>query len=186
MHPEGSLLNHFPCPTSSPHEDAEHILLWLEIMEDGPITFEREIAHNLWHTEMAPALFAILPEWSETVKLAHGFSSMLLTNREHWADGQVGFFLGNQIAVPLATGQQLQDPRLVLTRSFQTLLTSFSGVPASEQCITRCMTMPVPASTKGSTITLHKLFPIPQSWWPFFLQGSKTPGDTLEFVDSIM
>jgi hypothetical protein len=153
-------------------------------MEGGPITFEREIARNLRHTEMAPALFAILPEWSETVKLAHGFSSMLLTNRKHWADGKVGFFLGDRITVPLATGQQLQDPRLVLARSFQMLLTSFSGVPASEQRITRCATTPVPASNKGSTITLHKLFPIPQSWWPFFLPGSKTPGDALEFVAS--
>jgi hypothetical protein len=65
------------------------------------------------------------------------------------------------------------------------LLTSFSGVPASEQRITRCATTPVPASNKGSTITLHKLFPIPQSWWPFFLPGSKTPGNALEFVASI-
>ena len=85
----------------------EHILLWLEIMEDGPITFEHEIACNLQHTNMAPALFAILPEWSETVKLAHGFLSMLLTNREHWADGQVSFFLGDRIAIPLTTSQQL-------------------------------------------------------------------------------
>ena len=109
-HPEGSLLGHFPCPASTPNNDADHILLWLEIMEDGPMTFEREIARNLRHTETAPALFAVLPEWSETVKLAHGFSSMLLNNRKHWADGQVGFFLGDRIAVPLATGQRLQDP----------------------------------------------------------------------------
>ena len=79
-------------------------------MEGGPITFECEIARNLWHTEMAPALFGILPEWLETVKLAHGFLSMMLTNCEHWADRKVGFFLGNRIAIPLAISQQLQDP----------------------------------------------------------------------------
>ena len=79
-HPDGSLLHHFQCPTSTPDEDADHILLWLDIMEGGPVVFEHEIAHNLRHTESALALFAILPEWSETVKLAHGFTSMLLTN----------------------------------------------------------------------------------------------------------
>ena len=103
-HPNGSLLHCFPCPRSNPDDDAEHILLWLDIMEGGPTAFEREITRNLRHTNIAPALFAILPEWSETIKLAHGFMSMLLTNGQHWADGQVGFFLGNRIAVPLTTG----------------------------------------------------------------------------------
>ena len=79
-------------------------------MEGGPTVFEREITRNLHHTDIAPALFAILPEWSETVKLAHGFASMLLTNSQHWADGQIGFFLGDRIAVPVTTGHQLQDP----------------------------------------------------------------------------
>ena len=181
-HPEGSLLSCFPCPASTPNNDAEHILIWLEIMVSGPLPFEREIARNLWHTEMKPALFAILPKWSETVKLAHGFSTMLLNNHEHWVDGKVGLFLGDHIAVPLAIGHRRQDPRLVLTRSFQTLLASFSGIPASEQCIARNPTTPAPASTKGNTVTLHKLFPIPQSWWPFFLQGNRTPGNTLVFI----
>ena len=186
MHPDGSLLSHFPCLTSTSNNNAEHILLWLEIMDDGPITFERKIARNLQHTKMAPALFAILPEWSETVKLAHGFSSMLLTNCDHWVDGKVGFFLGDRIAIPLTIGQRLQDPQLVLAQSFQTLLTNYHGIPASEQRITCCATMPVPASTKGSTVTLHKLFPILQSWWPFFLPGNRIPSDTLAFIASAM
>ena len=78
------------------------------------MTFEQEIAQNLRQTGPAPALFAVLPEWLETVKLAHGFATMILNNREHWADGKVGFFLGNRIAVTLASRQCLQDPRLVL------------------------------------------------------------------------
>ena len=44
------------------------------------------------------------------------------------------------------------------------------------------MEPPVPASTSGSSITLHKIFPIPQSWWPTFLQGSKTPHNVFEFI----
>ena len=109
---------------------------------------------------------------------------MLLNNCKHWADGQVGFFLGDRIAVPLTTGQRLQDPRLVLARNFQTLLATFSGVPATEQRIARCPETPAPASPTGSTVTLHKLFPIPQSWWAFFLQSSRTPSDTLTFIIS--
>ena len=159
-YPEGSLVNRYPCTTSSPHEDAEHILLWPEIMEDGPVTFEREITRNLWHTEMALALFAILPEWSETVKLAHGFLTMLLTNHEHWADGKVGFFLGDRIAIPLANGQQLQDPQLVLAQSFQTLLTSF---PASlhpnsaSHAARQCLSQPAPREAQ-SPCTSSSLF----------------------------
>ena len=103
VHPDGSLLHYFLCPTSTPDKDVDHILLWQEIMEGRPIVFECEIACNLHHTKIALALFAILPEWSETVKLAHGFTNMLLTNGQHWMDGQVGFFLGDHIAVPLAT-----------------------------------------------------------------------------------
>ena len=111
VHPDGSLLNCFPCPTSTPNEDADHILLWLEIMESKPIIFEHEIARNLCQTKMAPALFVILPKWSKTVKLTHGFTSMLLINGQHWADGQVGFFLGDHIAVhlPLATDSKTPD-----------------------------------------------------------------------------
>ena len=85
-------------------DNAEHILLWLDIMEGGPIAFEHEIACNLHHTNITLALFAILPEWSETMKLTHRFTSMLLTNGQHWVDGQVGFFLGDRISIPLSTG----------------------------------------------------------------------------------
>jgi hypothetical protein len=183
--PDGTLLHRFPCPTNNSDDDAEHILLWLDIMEAGPTAFEREIARNLRSSDIAPALFAILPTWSETVKLAHGFANMLLTNGKHWADGRVGFFLGDRIAVPLSTGCRLQDPRLVLTRSFHTLLSSFSGLPASEQRIKRNTAPTVTASTSGTQVTIHKLFPVPQSWWPAFLHGTKTPRDALELIASI-
>ena len=155
----------FPCLASTSDDDAKHILLWLDIMEVGPTSFEHKIACNLCSTDIAPTLFAILLTWSDTVKLAHGFANMLLTNGQHWANGRVGFFLGDCIAVPLSTGGQLQDPQLVLAMSFYTLLSSFSGLPTSEQCI-KCNTAPavvpaVPAGTSSTLVTIHKLFPIP-------------------------
>ena len=77
--PDGTLLHHFPCPTNDTNDEAKHILLWLDIMEAGPTAFECEITCNLHNTKIAPTLFAILLEWSDTVKLAHRFMNMLLT-----------------------------------------------------------------------------------------------------------
>ena len=155
-------------------------------MHDGPTSFKQEITQNLCNTNTMPALFAILPTWSKHVKVAQGFKSMILTNGWHWADRHVGFFLGDCIAVLLVTSCQLQNPCLVITHSFVTLLDTFTGILASKQNINDSNEPLVAAWTKGKCVMIHKLLPIPHLWWPTFLQETKTPWDALDFITLVM
>ena len=73
--------------------------------------------------------------WSNCIKVVHGFEGMILSTGWHWADGRIGFFLGDRITVQLMAGCQLQDPCLIITRNFDTLLDTFTGILASDQTI---------------------------------------------------
>ena len=155
-------------------------------MQVGPTSFKHKIAQNVHNTPTMPAAFAVLPMWSETVKIVHGFTNMLLTNgQQHWANGpHVEFFLGDHTAVLPSTSCQLQDPHLVIAHSFQTLLSTFTSHPASKQCIRNSSEPAVKAGTKGDQVTIHKLLQNPHSWWPAFLQEAKMPRDVLDFINS--
>ena len=75
-----ALLHHYPpAIDNTQDDDALHILHWLDIMDKGPTSFKREIAQNLCNTYTTPALFAILPTWSDCFKVAHGFKGMILS-----------------------------------------------------------------------------------------------------------
>ena len=184
--PVGTLLHHHP-PTSdnTQDDDALHILHWLDIIDEGPTSFEQEIAQNLHNTNATPTLFAILPTWSDCIKVAHGFKGMILSTNWHWANGHIRFFLSDCIAVHLAAGCQLQDPHLIITCNFITLLDTFTGIPASDQTISNSNAPLVPSYGCGQQILIPKLFPIPHAWWTTFLHRTTSPQDALRFINWI-
>ena len=152
-------------------------------MDEGTLSFEWEITQNLCNTNATPALFAIMHTWANSIKAAHGFEQMILSTNQHWADGHIGFFLGDQITIQLATRHNLQDPCLVTTQNFDRPVEMFTGIPASDQAITNSKAPLVSSSSHGHKIPLPKLFPIPPTRWTTFLHGATAPRDALKFIN---
>ena len=115
-HPPGTLLHRFPISNNNQRSlgkaEAKYILHWLCILGDGPTKFERAIARNRRHPSDPIALFTIVCQQSMVVKAAHGFNTIIVQDKDHAANGRIGFFLGDRIAAANEHGWHLQNPPL--------------------------------------------------------------------------
>ena len=107
----------------------------------------------------------------------HGFEQMIMSTNQQWADGRIGFFLGDRITIQLATGQCLQNPHLITARNFDRLIeTSDKAIASSKAPLAN-------SASRGCRIPLPKLFLIPPTWWTTFLHGATAPRAALHFIN---
>ena len=184
--PPGTLLYQFTIGASTRANtattDAAHILRWLRIMKEGQGKFERAIARNLRHPTEPLALFATVNKRSTIVRVAHGFRRIVMPNSGHPANGHIGYFLGDRIAAISGQAWHLQDPSLCTIRDWASLLATYDGSPASESTITKSNAAFLSPKSNGNTHCVHRLFPIPHSWWPDFLGNQLTVIDALDYI----
>ena len=187
--PPSTMLHQFPMETTTrattAATDAAHILCWLWIMKEGHRKFERAIARNLCHPMEPLALFATVNKWSTIVKVVHGFSHIVMPNSGHSANGCIGYFLGDRIAAVSGQDWHLQDPLLCTTCDWALLLATYNGSPALESTITNSNTVFLSPRLNRNTHCVHRLFPIPHSWWPDLLGNQLTVLDALDYIRDI-
>ena len=76
----------------------------------------------------------------------------------------LSFFLGDRIAAAYGQGWHLQNPAMCTTHNWETLLTNYTGSPATEHTISTSNDVFLPLTTTGNQHTIHRLFPLPHAW----------------------
>ena len=187
--PPGTLLHRFPITgtsrSSSGEEEAAHILQWLRILKEGPTKFERATARNRRHPSEPIAIFAMVGRQSTVITAAHGFGTIIVLDENHTANGRVGFFLGDRIAAPTQNGWHLQNPPLGTTRDWTSLLSTYTGSPATERTISKSQELFLPPTTDRTRHCIPSLFPIPHAWWPTFLGSPLTVLDGFNYINTV-
>ena len=140
---------------------------------------------NRHHPSDPIALFAIVCHRSTVIKAAHGFNTIIVQDEDHATNGRIGFFLGDRIAAANEHGWHLQNLPLCTTRDWYTLLTTYTGSPATEHTIRNSNNVFLPPTTTSKRHTTPRLFPLPHTWWPAFLGNPLTVLDAFNYIKDI-
>ena len=119
------------------------------------------------------------------IKVAHGFNMIIILDEHHSANGWVRFFLGDCITAPTEHRWHLQNPPLCTTCNWDTLLTNYTGSPATKHTISNSNDMFLPLTMTGNWHSIPKLFPIPHAWWPAFLGSPLTVLGGFDYIKDI-
>ena len=136
------LLHSFPVSsehqTTSVDANAAHILCWLKILRQDPLSSTRQLPTTIATPQTHLCSLPWWPAKSTMVKIIHSFATIVIHDEHHCTNGCTGFFIGNCIAAPMDHGWHLQNPPLG-TRSS----------PAEECTISESNNVFLPASMNG-------------------------------------
>ena len=71
------------------------------------------------------------------------------------------------------------------TCNWETLLTNYTGSPATKGTISSSNDVFLPPTTTGNWHTIHRLFPPPHAWWPAFLGSPLTVLNAFDYITDI-
>jgi hypothetical protein len=108
---------------------------------------------------------------SKVIQVIHGFGKLLLEEDDHQCDGLVGCFLGDRSVLEFNGDVVVQEPEFVTFKETGVMRT-ITLRPVSEATIKR-MTQStdfVKLGTKGDSVEIPSVLPLPVSWVPFLLE----------------
>jgi hypothetical protein len=160
-----------------------HILSWIQRLQDGPGSLERGLYKASRRIQAKPIVFATIVDKSHKLKLVHGMEEIALDNEAHVANGTVGFFLGDRLAIDLDDDVHLQDPMFVAFTGYEEATAWYKGRTATA---TTCANNTKPAllqsDKKAKIVNVPLLFPLPIEWWGFFLAKERSPAEYYHWV----
>jgi hypothetical protein len=164
---------------------ASHINKWSAILKAGDRALERALHKERRRTQRSPIVFAMLAPGSSKIHLAHGFEEVTVDEDEHEADGKIGFFLGDRITTKVDGTIQLHDPPVYFADTFEALATQFQGKPATQAACKQASNTLIPGDSRAKVLEASKLFPLPITWWSYFLTKARTPSETYRWIEGI-
>jgi hypothetical protein len=162
---------------------AAHIVKWVQILQSGPDSLERGLYKASRRLKAQPIVFATIVDNSTKIKMIHGLEEIALNNEKHIANGTVGFFLGDRLAINLEDDVHLQDPMFVAIKEYKEAAAWYKGRTATATaCATNTTSALLHSDKKTKPVKVPLLFPIPIEWWGFFLTNERSPMEYYNWV----